>query len=434
MQHERVRAVVRVDQPQPDGHAGRHIGRRRRGEQRAVHGVQRHHHVDAGRGGGGCSGAVAARRRRGGAGRGRPHHERAVQPAPDGLQGALVGVVPVRSRLGGAEAVGETPPGRHGVLGDARDPVLARGHRIAVPVDRDAVGDVGVAQEHLDQVALHDGQLRAGDLPVERPGVHDAPALQCHVGLPCGKREPPRGLAGRAAQVGDRHRVVGVPGVPGVLDAVGHPAAPPRPADHAREDEADQPQPDHADPGPHHARGRRDDEQRQQHRGRRRHRVADDERARHPRRRSAGGPGGRGRREPARAPTPQQRPGREHGRRQARHHDQRHSEQHLLLHEPPARAGEDGDEHHPGRRRQYRGGEQAEREPRTAGPQHRRDRDPERRDDEHGDQVEREQPRGHGPTATGSTSFRAAIRRARRNTTTETARIVSAFSTCRAMK
>jgi len=48
----------------------------------------------------------------------------------------------------------------------ASDPVLARGHRVAVPVDRDAVANVGVAQEHLDQVALRDGQLRAGHLPV----------------------------------------------------------------------------------------------------------------------------------------------------------------------------------------------------------------------------------------------------------------------------
>ena len=268
------------------GTPGATIGHRRRGEQRAVLGVQRHHHVDAGRGGGGCSGAVAARRGRGGVGRGRPHHERAVQPAPDGLQGALVGVVPVRARLGGAEAVGEAPPGRHGVLGDARDPVLARGHRIAVPVDRDAVGDVGVAQEHLDQVALRDGHLRAGDLPVERPGVHGAPARQRDVGLSSGQREPPRGLAGRAA-AGRRPTPRG--GVPGVPDAVGHPAAPPRPADHAREDEPDQPRAHHAPRRPQHDRGRRHDEQRQQHRGRRRHRVADDERARHPRRRSAGG-------------------------------------------------------------------------------------------------------------------------------------------------
>ena len=72
-----------------------------------------------------------------------------------------MGVIPVGPDLIGHEAIGELAADRHLVLGNAGHPVHSRGHVISVPVQRDAGLDRGVAQMHLDQLALVCGDRRA---------------------------------------------------------------------------------------------------------------------------------------------------------------------------------------------------------------------------------------------------------------------------------
>ena len=102
-------------------------------------------------------------------------HERAVEAAAHLGGRRLVRVVPERPDLRGPEAVDVAPARRDGVLRHAGDAVLGVRQVDAVPVDRDAVLDVLVAQRHLDEVALADAQLGPGHGAVERERL-DGPA------------------------------------------------------------------------------------------------------------------------------------------------------------------------------------------------------------------------------------------------------------------
>ena len=137
--------------------------------------------------------------------------DHAEEAAPDLLRGDLVRVVPERSELLRAEAVRVALAGQDGVLRDAGHAVLGVRHVDAVPVDRDAVVDVFVPEDDLDEVALPDAELRPGRPPVERQRVHDAPGREANVGRPRGQLEARVGGAvARPVQVGDARARAGV--------------------------------------------------------------------------------------------------------------------------------------------------------------------------------------------------------------------------------
>ena len=85
---------------------------------------------------------------------GRGDHHGPEQAAQHLLVRHLVGVVPERPDLGGAEAVGERAAHRHGVLRDPGDAVVGVGDVDPVPVHRDAVGHGRVHERHLHALTL----------------------------------------------------------------------------------------------------------------------------------------------------------------------------------------------------------------------------------------------------------------------------------------
>jgi hypothetical protein len=101
---------------------------------------------------------------------GRDDHQRAIESAHDALEGVLVRVVPVGAHLIGDEPVHEGFTWRDGVLRHARHPVIAGRDVIAVPVQGHPVFDVAIRERDLDELALRDDELRAGDRS-ERDGV-----------------------------------------------------------------------------------------------------------------------------------------------------------------------------------------------------------------------------------------------------------------------
>jgi hypothetical protein len=70
--------------------------------------------------------------------------KRTEKPAPDLFRGRLVCVVPERPNLSWPEAVDVPLPRKDGVLRDSRNTVVRVWNVDAVPVDRDAPGDVPV--------------------------------------------------------------------------------------------------------------------------------------------------------------------------------------------------------------------------------------------------------------------------------------------------
>ena len=86
-------------------------------------------------------------------------HERSVQATTYLARRRLVGVVPERPDLVGAEAVDVASAGRYSILGDTGDAVLGVRQIDAVPVDGDALLDASVPQGHLDKIALANPQL-----------------------------------------------------------------------------------------------------------------------------------------------------------------------------------------------------------------------------------------------------------------------------------
>ncbi len=80
--------------------------------------------------------------------------EGAEQSPPHLARGDLVAVVPERADLLRAEPVGVALAGRDGVLSDAGDTILCIRHVDAVPVDRYALIDVLVSEDHLDEIPL----------------------------------------------------------------------------------------------------------------------------------------------------------------------------------------------------------------------------------------------------------------------------------------
>ena len=109
--------------------------------------------------------------------------ERAEQAADHLLVGDLVGVVPERPDLVGDEPVGVLAALGHRVLGHPGDAVLGIRHVDAVPVQGDAVLDRGVAQVHLDELALGRGDGRARGLAVERVPVDLTVGGEPHLSL-----------------------------------------------------------------------------------------------------------------------------------------------------------------------------------------------------------------------------------------------------------
>jgi hypothetical protein len=98
-------------------------------------------------------------------------HDRPEEPAPDLLVGLLMRVVPERADLLGHEPVHAPPARPHGVLREPGDAVLRVRHVEPVPVHGDAVGDVGVDERDLQQLALPGPQFGARRDAVEGPGV-----------------------------------------------------------------------------------------------------------------------------------------------------------------------------------------------------------------------------------------------------------------------
>ena len=81
-----------------------------------------------------------------------------------------MGVVPVRAGLGRLEAIREALTGRNGILRHTGDAVVTARHRDAVPVDRDAFGDVSIAKRDFHDVALGRLDRRSAQFAV-RPGL-----------------------------------------------------------------------------------------------------------------------------------------------------------------------------------------------------------------------------------------------------------------------
>ncbi len=111
-----------------------------------------------------------------------------VQPAILLRCAVLVRVIPVGSGDGRNEGVAHRRAGGGRVLGDARHPVLAVGHRDAVPVNRRGLRKL-VVEGHPDQVAHPDAQRRSRDGPVVRPRRDRVPYTQVDRGGPCGEVE-----------------------------------------------------------------------------------------------------------------------------------------------------------------------------------------------------------------------------------------------------